>query len=116
MECDRKNKQIKVYILGETVTCPGYETVLNQPNEFNGQVKCPDYNLVCTSEVWCNELFDCINKKSKSVRDTYDNDVIKLIEVNEEYEEDEEDKSNNYINYGLNYYIMIFTIISLLYF
>ena len=105
MECDRKNKQIKVYISGLTVICPGYETILNQPNGFNGQIKCPDYNLVCTSDIWCNELFDCINKKSKADRDTYYSDVIELIT---------KDDSDNYLNYGLNYYIMIFTIISLL--
>ena len=107
IECDRNNRQIKVYILGVTVTCPGHETVLNQPNGFNGQIKCPDYNLVCTSEVWCNELFDCIKKNSKAARDTYYSDVIEFTA---------KDDSDNYLNYGFNYYIMIFTIISLLVF
>ena len=105
MECDWTNKQIKVYIFDTTIICPGYETVLNQTNGFNGQIKCPDFNMVCTSVIWCNELFDCINKKSKANRSTYHSDYIEL-----------EEDSDNYINNGLTFYIMIFTIISLLFF
>ena len=63
MECDKQNKKIKVYINDAQVICPGYETILNNPNGLRGKLKCPDYNLVCTSDTWCNEMFECIDKK-----------------------------------------------------
>ena len=28
--------------------------------------------MVCTSEIWCNEMFDCIDKKSVTDEYTYD--------------------------------------------
>ena len=92
MECDKRNKQIILYILNNTVTCPGYETVLNDPDGFNGQIKCPDYNIICTSDNWCNELFDCINKNVKF------------------------QSEDDYKIYGLNYSIIIFTIFSIILF
>ena len=27
--------------------------------------------MVCTSEIWCNEMFDCIDKKSVTDYSTY---------------------------------------------
>ena len=71
VECIRNEKKIKVYVGNSSFICPGNETILNQPNGFNGEVKCPDYNLICTSKIWCNELFDCIDKKSEADLDTY---------------------------------------------
>ena len=70
VECIRNEKKIRVYVGGSSFICPGYETIL-YPNGFNGQVKCPDYNMICTSKIWCNELFDCIEKKSEADLDTY---------------------------------------------
>ena len=72
MECDSSNKKIIIYIDSNKITCPGEETVLYNPNGLNGQIKCPNYNLVCTSEVWCNNIFDCIDKNSKADSSTYD--------------------------------------------
>jgi hypothetical protein len=92
MKCDKKNKQIILNILDKTVTCPGYETVLNDPDGFKGQIKCPDYNIICTSDNWCNELFDCINKNDKF------------------------DSEDDYKIYGLNYSIIILAILVIILF
>ena len=32
---------------------------------YDGELHCPDYNLICTGTVLCNDLFDCIEKKSE---------------------------------------------------
>ena len=78
--CDRKRKQINVTIGEEIITCPTKGTILRNPKGFFGTIKCPDYNLVCTSEIWCNELFDCIDKKSVADGNTYDyNNYRKIV-------------------------------------
>ena len=71
IKCNREKKEIIISIGDKNITCPKYETILTNPNGFTGKLKCPDYNMVCTSEIWCNELFDCIDKKSLSDLDTY---------------------------------------------
>ena len=116
VECDRNKKQIILNILGLTVICPGTETVLNKPNGFNGQIKCPDYNLVCTSKNWCNELFDCIDKKSEADLDTYNNKEITLTgEVKEEESNKKSNNNNKYTYLSLNgFYIILGNIILLL--
>ena len=103
VECDRNKKQIILNILGLTVICPGTETVLNKPNGFNGQIKCPDYNLVCTSKTLCNELFDCIDKKSEADLDTYNNKEITLIEDEKEEESNKNSNNNNNNNNKYTY-------------
>ena len=35
---------------------------------------CPDYNLICTGTVLCNDLFDCIEKKSEPKSNTFNYD------------------------------------------
>ena len=72
MECNPTSKTFSIYIDSKVVNCPGNETVLSNPNGLSGQIKCPDYNLVCTSQVWCNDIFDCIEKKSEADLSTYD--------------------------------------------
>ena len=72
MVCNPTSKTFSIYIGSKIVNCPGNETVLSNPSGFNGQIKCPDYNLVCTSQVWCNDIFDCIEQKSEADLSTYD--------------------------------------------
>ena len=71
-ECNQSSKTFSLYIGSKIVTCPGKEVVLYNPNGLNGQIKCPDYNLICTSQTWCNDIFDCIDKKSQADLYTYD--------------------------------------------
>ena len=46
-------------------------TTLTNIDGFTGSIQCPEYNLVCSSEIPCNDMIDCINKKSTSKRSTY---------------------------------------------
>ena len=72
MSCDKNNKKINVYIQDNVIVCPGFDTLLSNPNNLNGEIHCPDYNIVCTSDIWCSDMFDCIEKKSTANLDTYD--------------------------------------------
>jgi len=72
IECDQSSKTFSIYINSKVISCPGEESVLNNPSGLNGQIKCPDYNLICTSQTWCNDIFDCIDKKSQADLYTYD--------------------------------------------
>ncbi len=38
---------------------------------FEGYLLCPDYNLICTGTVLCNNMFDCVDKKSLIKEETY---------------------------------------------
>ena len=71
MICDRINKNIIVFINDLNVTCPYQGGIIKKLKGFKGQINCPDYNMVCTSEIWCNEMFDCIDKKSITDKNSY---------------------------------------------
>ena len=81
IECDRINKQIKVKIGLKTALCYGTKYDIENPDDLNGFLSCPDYNMVCTSNTWCNNMFDCIDRKSIPDESTYDyiSDRTKLI-------------------------------------
>ena len=44
---------------------------LNDPSGYKGKVNCPDYNSVCTSNIWCNDPLDCIEKKIEADKSSY---------------------------------------------
>ena len=48
------------------MTCPRSGGVLSMPNisDYFGQFECPDYNLICTGSVMCNNIEECIERKS----------------------------------------------------
>ena len=72
ISCDRKNREIIVYVNDLSVICPNEGGTLKRIKGFKGKINCPKYNMVCTSEIWCNEMFDCIDKKSVTDEYTYD--------------------------------------------
>ena len=72
MTCDTINKKINVIIGEHTITCDGTKSEITNPDGLQGTLKCPDYNMVCTSDVWCNDIFDCIDKQSTTDYKTFD--------------------------------------------
>ena len=71
IKCDKDSKTIYVFINGNTVQCPMSGGLIENPSGFRGKIICPDYNSVCTSEVWCNDPLDCINKGVEADKDSY---------------------------------------------
>ena len=45
--------------------------LIENPSGFRGKIICPDYNSVCTSEIWCNDPLDCIDKEVKADETSY---------------------------------------------
>ena len=70
--CDRKNKEIIVYVNDLSVVCPYEGGTLKRIKGFKGKINCPKYDMICTSQIWCNEMFDCIDKKSITDESTYE--------------------------------------------
>ena len=71
IECDRKNKKIIVHVNDLSVECPTKGGMLKKIKGFKGKINCPEYDLICTSDIWCNEMFECIDKKSITDEKTY---------------------------------------------
>ena len=116
IQCDKANKQFDVYIGNNVVTCPEERAVLFNPKGFSGKIKCPGYHMVCTSEdvnKWCNELLDCIDKKSLADLNTYKY-VNRNIKDGSDYDSYEsEEKEDISINLNLNKFILLLEIIFL---
>ena len=73
--CSSKSLTIKINDL--YIVCP--RTGGNVEVEgYDGYLNCPDYNLICTGTVVCNDLFDCIQKRSLPNEESYNYDYISL--------------------------------------
>ena len=59
--CSSKSLTIQIY--DQFVICPRQGGNIKVQG-YTGFLHCPDYNLICTGTVMCNEIFDCIEKKS----------------------------------------------------
>ena len=84
MFCSERSLTIQVE--NEFIVCPRQGGIINVADEhsiFTGYLICPDYNLICTGSVPCNNLFDCVEKES-IVKDTtfyYDYTVNKNVSI-----------------------------------
>jgi hypothetical protein len=77
--CDFTNEIIKVKLGVDTVECPrAGGTIMFESDSFRGRLACPDYNLICTSNPACNDVFDCIDEKAEPLNSTftYDYDIV----------------------------------------
>ena len=86
------NESLTIQINDEYFVCPRKGGVLKigEWSNYTGILYCPDYNLICTGTVVCNDLFNCVEKKSES----------KLISENYNYDYSNKDismvlKTNN---------------------
>lgn len=71
VECDNTKKQIVVKIGDLKINCLTYGNTLIDPPGFKGTIKCPKFYDICDSDVLCNDMFDCLNKKSKTLEESY---------------------------------------------
>ena len=77
------SKSLTIKINGLYVVCPRSGGNVKVEG-YDGYLSCPDYNLICTGTVFCNDIFDCINKKSLVKNDTFDYDYTSLTNVQNE--------------------------------
>ena len=70
MFCSQNSLTIK--IKDQYVVCPKKGGKIEINGNFQGYLYCPDFNLICTGTEMCNEMFDCIKKKSEPRNLIYD--------------------------------------------
>ena len=92
MHCS--DQSLTIQINNDFIVCPRQGGKINAIN-FNGYLLCPDYYLICSGTVLCNDMFDCVEKKSSLKEDIVYNYEIKTSQDIEEAEK-ESFSENNY--------------------
>ena len=59
MYCIDLSLIIKINI--QYIFCPRIGSYVSIDGEYIGHLLCPDYNLICSQTVRCNNIFDCAN-------------------------------------------------------
>ena len=75
MHCSEKS--LTIQINNDFIVCPRPGGKIKAVN-FDGYLSCPDYNLICSGTVLCNDMFDCVTKQSSlknNIIYDYDNDI-----------------------------------------
>ena len=67
--CSEKSLTIQIY--NQFVVCPRAGGRVQVNGTYEGYLYCPDYNLICTGTAICNDIFDCVEKKSLIKDDTF---------------------------------------------
>ena len=70
MNCS--NTSLTIKINSEYIVCPregGIIRINESYSQYSGILYCPEYHLICSGKVQCNNLFDCIEKKSEAKAD-----------------------------------------------
>ena len=82
------DQSLTIQINNQYFVCPQKGGILNI-TYYDGYIYCPDYNLICSGTVLCNNMFDCVDNKSKAKEDLIyeinsnnDGSVIEGIEKN----------------------------------
>ena len=89
-------KSLTVQINADYIVCPRSGGKI-KVDGYEGYLLCPDYNLMCSGTVICNDMFDCVDKKSEIKPESYEYDYeIKTSQSIAKAEASEEEDSTNY--------------------
>ena len=66
--CSEKSLTIKIF--DDYIVCPRAGGKIKVEG-YLGYLLCPDYNLICSGTVICNNIFDCVDKKSEIKEESY---------------------------------------------
>ena len=64
------SKSLTIKINDDYIVCPRAGGKI-EVEGYKGFFLCPDYNLICSGTIMCNDMFDCVDKKSEAKEDTY---------------------------------------------
>ena len=64
------NYSLTIKINDDYIVCPRAGGKI-QVEGYTGYFMCPDYNLICSGTVMCNDMFDCVDKKSELKENAY---------------------------------------------
>ena len=95
--CSSRSLTVKIH--ENYIVCPraGGKIKLE---EYEGYLLCPDYNLICTGTTICNNIFDCVDKKSEIKNNTYNYDY--KIKTSQNIENADIATADNETNYELS--------------
>ena len=89
-------KSLTVQINDDYIVCPRAGGKIKVEN-YLGYFLCPDYNLMCGGTVICNDMFDCVDKKSELKNSSFIYDYeIKTSQNITKADKEEADDINNY--------------------
>ena len=91
-------KSLTIQIKEQYIVCPRKGGKISISKNYEGYIYCPDYNLICTGTVMCNNMIDCVEKESLIKNNTYDYDYI----INNSQDFDEIESSDILIGYELS--------------
>ena len=63
------NKSLTIQLNNQYFVCPQEGGIITNITNYKGYIYCPDYNLICSGTTLCNNMFDCVDKKSRSKDD-----------------------------------------------
>ena len=69
-------KSLTIQINNQYIVCPRQGGKIGLTKGYTGELYCPDYNLICTGTVQCNDMFDCVEKESLAKNNTYIYDYV----------------------------------------
>jgi hypothetical protein len=69
MFCSTKSLTIQIY--NQFIVCPRSGGIVEISGDYDGHVYCPDYNLICTGSVLCNDMFDCVENESVEKEESF---------------------------------------------
>ena len=67
--CSSQSLTLKIF--DDYVVCPRAGGKIKVEG-YEGYLLCPDYNLMCSGSVICNDFIDCVNKQSVTKESNYD--------------------------------------------
>lgn len=70
MPTDCGSYTVSITVGDQVVECPREGGVVSVPG-YKGKIYCPDYNLVCTSDKFCNEPISCVSMKAVPKETTF---------------------------------------------
>ena len=90
------DRSLTIQINKDYIVCPRSGGKI-KAMDFDGNLFCPDYNLICSGTVICNDIFDCVEKKSLLKDVIYDYEIKTSQDILEQ-----EDKENEVDFYELS--------------
>ena len=87
--CSSRSLTLKIF--DDYIACPRAGGKISVEGYY-GYLLCPDYNLMCSGTKICNNMFDCIDKKSERKGDLYDYE----IKTTQNYEKPQHFSTDNY--------------------
>ena len=93
------SKSLTIKINNDFIVCPRQGGKIEVKN-YEGYLLCPDYNLMCSGTALCNDMFDCVEKKSEIKEEGYIYDYI--IKTSQNVFKSKEEAIDDIDNYELS--------------